>query len=100
MERYICCSRRSIAGEAHARGRDGRRGADGDPVADCCGGGVLDRFRASSDQLECVNVGAVVQGREASVTFVSRSETADLPYPWGAVGEFATDNVWSGPDWL
>ena len=58
--------------------------------------GVLDRLRASSEPLECVVVGAGVQGRahartvvdvlegvrEVEVTFVSRSESADLPYPW------------------
>ena len=62
--------------------------------------GVLDRLRASSEPLECVIVGAGVQGRahartvedalegvrEVSVTFTSRSEPADLPYPWGSRG--------------
>ena len=57
---------------------------------------MLDRLRASSEPLECVIVGAGVQGRvhartvedvlagvrEVSVTFISRSEPADLTYPW------------------
>ncbi|WP_392398874.1 ornithine cyclodeaminase family protein [Corynebacterium lehmanniae] len=69
--------------------------------------GVLDRLRASSEPLECVIVGAGVQGRahartivdvlagvrEVSVTFISRSEPADLPYPWAESGSAAADEV-------
>ena len=69
--------------------------------------GVLDRLRASSEPLECVIVGAGVQGRahartvvdvlagvrEVSVTFISRSEPADLPYPWVESGSAAADEV-------
>ena len=58
--------------------------------------GVLDRLRASGEPLECVIVGAGVQGRahartvldvlegvrEVEVTFVSRIKPADLPHPW------------------
>ena len=69
--------------------------------------GVLDRLRASSEPLECVIVGAGVQGRahartvedvlagvrEVSVTFISRSEPADLPYPWVESGSAAADEA-------
>ena len=69
--------------------------------------GVVDRLRASSEPLECVIVGAGVQGRahartvvdvlegvrEVSVTFISRSEPADLPYPWVESGSAAADEV-------
>ena len=69
--------------------------------------GVLDRLRASSEPLECVIVGAGVQGRahartvedvlegvrKVSVTFISRSEPADLPYPWVESGSAAADEV-------
>ena len=69
--------------------------------------GVLDRLRASSEPLECVIVGAGVQGRahartvedvlegvrEVSVTFTSRSEPADLPCPWVESGSVAADEV-------
>ncbi|RMD17625.1 hypothetical protein EAW56_10925 [Corynebacterium gottingense] len=69
--------------------------------------GVLDRLRASSEPLECVIVGAGVQGRahartivdvlegvrEVSVTFTSRSEPADLAYPWAQSGSAAADEV-------
>ncbi|WP_034999169.1 MULTISPECIES: ornithine cyclodeaminase family protein [Corynebacterium] len=69
--------------------------------------GVVDRLRASSEPLECVIVGAGVQGRahartvvdvlegvrEVSVTFTSRSEPADLPYPWVQSGSAAADEV-------
>ena len=69
--------------------------------------GVLDRLRASSEPLECVIVGAGVQGRahartvedalagvwEVAVTFISRSEPADLPYPWVELGSAAADEV-------
>lgn len=69
--------------------------------------GVLDRLRASSEPLECVIVGAGVQGRahartiedvlegvrEVSVTFTSRSEPADLPYSWVQSGSAAADEV-------
>ena len=69
--------------------------------------GVLDRLRASSEPLDCVIVGAGVQGRahartvvdvlegvrEVSVTFTSRSEPADLPYPWVQSGSAAADEV-------
>ena len=69
--------------------------------------GVLDRLRASSEPLECVIVGAGVQGRahartvvdvlegvrEVSVTFISRSEPADLPHPWVESGSVAADEV-------
>ena len=69
--------------------------------------GVLDRLRASSEPLECVIVGAGVQGRahartvvdvldgvrEVVVTFISRSEPADLPYPWVESGSAAADEV-------
>ena len=69
--------------------------------------GVLDRLRASSEPLECVIVGAGVQGRahartvvdvlegvrEVSVTFISRSEPADLPHPWVESGSAAADEV-------
>lgn len=69
--------------------------------------GVLDRLRASSEPLECVIVGAGVQGRahartvvdvlegvrEVSVTFISRSEPADLPHPWVQSGSAETDEV-------
>ena len=71
--------------------------------------GVLDRLRASSEPLECVIVGAGVQGRahartvedalagvrEASVTFTSRSEPADLPHSWVQSGSVAADEVMS-----
>lgn len=69
--------------------------------------GVLDRLRASSEPLECVIVGAGVQGRahartvedvlegvrEVSVTFISRSEPADLSYSWVQSGSAAADDV-------
>ena len=69
--------------------------------------GVLDRLRASSEPLECVIVGAGVQGRahartvvdvlegvrEVAVTFISRSEPAGLPYPWVQSGSAAADEV-------
>ena len=69
--------------------------------------GVLDRLRASSEPLECVIVGAGVQGRahartvvdvlervrEVSVTFTSRSEPADLPYPWVQSGSAQADEA-------
>ena len=69
--------------------------------------GVLDRLRASSEPLECVIVGAGVQGRahartaldllegvrEVSVTFISRSAQANLPYPWVESGSAAADEV-------
>ena len=69
--------------------------------------GVLDRLRASSEPLECVIVGAGVQGRahartvvdvlrgvrEVSVTFVSRHEPADLPYRWVKLGSDAADEA-------
>lgn len=69
--------------------------------------GVLDRLRASSEPLECVIVGAGVQGRahartvidvlegvrEVSVTFVSRSRPADLPHPWVEPGSAEADEV-------
>ena len=69
--------------------------------------GVLDRLRASSEPLECVIVGAGVQGRahartvedvlrgvrEVSVTFVSRREPADLAYPWAQLGSDAADEA-------
>ena len=69
--------------------------------------GVLDRLRASSGPLECVIVGAGVQGRtharpvvevlegvrEVSVTFVSRSRPADLPHPWVVSGSAEADEV-------
>ena len=69
--------------------------------------GVLDRLRASSEPLECVIVGAGVQGRahartvvdvlrgvrEVSVTFVSRHEPADLAYPWVQLGSDAADEA-------
>ena len=69
--------------------------------------GVLDRLRASSEPLDCVIVGAGVQGRahartvvdvlegvrEVSVTFISRSEPADLPYSWVESGSAAADEV-------
>ena len=69
--------------------------------------GVLDRLRVSSEPLECVIVGAGVQGRahartvvdvlegvrEVSVTFTSRSEPADLPYPWVESGSAGADGV-------
>ena len=69
--------------------------------------GVLDRLRMSSEPLECVSVGAGVQGRahartvkdvlagvrEVSVTFISRSEPADLPYPWVQSGSAAADEA-------
>ena len=69
--------------------------------------GVLDRLRASSEPLECVIVGAGVQGRahartvvdvlegvrEVSVTFVSRSKPADLPHPWVESGSVEADSV-------
>ena len=69
--------------------------------------GVLDRLRASNEPLECVIVGAGVQGRahartvvdvlagvrEVSVTFVSRSEPADLPWPWVESGSAEADEV-------
>lgn len=65
------------------------------------------RLRTSSEPLECVIVGAGVQGRahartivdvlegvrEVSVTFISRSEPADLPYPWARAGSVAADGV-------
>ena len=69
--------------------------------------GVLDRLRASSELLECVIVGAGVQGRahartvedvlegvrDVSVTFISRSEPADLPCQWVQSGSAAADEV-------
>ena len=69
--------------------------------------GVLDRLRASSEPLECVIVGAGAQGRahartvvdvlegvrDVSVTFISRSEPADLPYPWVESGSAPADEV-------
>lgn len=69
--------------------------------------GVLDRLRASSEPLECVIVGAGVQGRahartvvdalegvrEVEVTFISRSEPADLPYPWVESGSAQADEA-------
>ena len=69
--------------------------------------GVLDRLRASSEPLDCVIVGAGVQGRahartvvdvlegvrEVSVTFISRSELADLPHPWVESGSAEADEV-------
>ena len=69
--------------------------------------GVLDRLRASSEPLECVIVGAGVQGRahartvedvlvgvrDVSVTFISRSEPADLPQPWVESGSAAADEA-------
>ena len=69
--------------------------------------GVLDRLRASNEPLECVIVGAGVQGRahartvvdalegvrEVSVTFVSRSKPADLPHPWVESGSAEADEV-------
>ncbi|MGV0434473.1 ornithine cyclodeaminase family protein [Corynebacterium ureicelerivorans] len=69
--------------------------------------GVLDRLRASSEPLECVIVGAGVQGRahartvvdvlegvrDVSVTCISRSEPADLPYPWVQSGSAAADEM-------
>lgn len=71
--------------------------------------GVMDRLRASREPLECVTVGAGVQGRahartvvdvlegvrEVSVTFISRSEPADLAYPWVESGSAAADEVLS-----
>ena len=67
----------------------------------------MDRLRTSSEQLECVIVGAGVQGRahartvedvlagvrEVSVTFISRSEPADLTYPWAQSGSAAADEA-------
>ena len=69
--------------------------------------GVLDRLRASSEPLECVIVGAGVQGRahartvvdvlegvrEVSVAFVSRSKPSDLPHPWVESGSVEADEV-------
>ena len=69
--------------------------------------GVLDRLRASNEPLDCAIVGAGVQGRalartvvdvlegvrEVSVTFISRSEPADLPYPWVESGSAVADEV-------
>ena len=69
--------------------------------------GALDRLRAPSEPLECVIVGAGVQGRahprtvvdvlagvwEVSVTFISRSEPADLGYPWVEPGSAAANEV-------
>ena len=69
--------------------------------------GVLDRLRSSDEPLECVIVGAGVQGRahartvedvlrgvrEVSVTFVSRHEPADLAYPWAQLGSDAADEA-------
>ena len=69
--------------------------------------GVLDRLRSSSGTLECVIVGAGVQGwahartvvdvlegvREVSVTFISRSEPADLPHPWVQSGSAQADDA-------
>ena len=68
---------------------------------------VLDRLWASREPLECVIVGAGVQGRahartvadalegvrEVSVTFVSRSRPADLSHPWVESGSGAADEV-------
>ena len=68
---------------------------------------MLDRLRASSEPLDCVIVGAGVQGRahartvvdvlegvrEVSVTFISRSELADLPHPWVESGSAEADEV-------
>lgn len=67
----------------------------------------MDRLRTSSEQLECVIVGAGVQGRahartvedvlagvrEVSVTFISRSESAELPYPRVESGSAAADEA-------
>lgn len=69
--------------------------------------GVLDRLRASSEPLECVIVGAGVQGRahartvvdalegvrEVPVTFVSRSKPADLQHPWVEAASADADEV-------
>ena len=69
--------------------------------------GVLDRLRAASEPLECVIVGAGVQGRahartvvdvlegvrEVLVTFVSRSKPVDLPHPWVESGSAEADEV-------
>ena len=69
--------------------------------------GVLDRLRASSEPLDCVIVGAGVQGRahartvvdvlegvrEVLVTFVSRSKPADLPHTWVVSGSAEADEV-------
>ena len=69
--------------------------------------GVLGRLRESSEPLECVIVGAGAQGRahartvvdvlagvrEVSVTFISRSEPADLSYPWVESGSAAADEA-------
>lgn len=69
--------------------------------------GVLDRLRASSESLECAIVGAGVQGRahartvedvfegmrEASVTFISWSEPAGLPYLWVESGSAQADEA-------
>ena len=69
--------------------------------------GVLDRLRASSEPLECAIVGAGVQGRahartvvdvlagvrEVLVTFISRSEPADLAYPWVESESAAADEA-------
>ena len=69
--------------------------------------GVLDRLRSSDEPLECVIVGAGVQGRahartvvdvlrgvrEVSVTFASRREPADLAYPWVQLGSDAADEA-------
>ena len=69
--------------------------------------GVLDRLRASSEPLECVIVGAGVQGqahartvvgvlegvREVSVTFVLRSKPSDLPHPWVESGSAEADEA-------
>ena len=69
--------------------------------------GVLDRLRASSEALECVIVGAGVQGRahartvvdvlegvrEVLVTFVSRSKPADLQHPWVEAASADADEV-------
>ena len=69
--------------------------------------GVSDRLRAASEPLECVIVGAGVQGRahartvedvlagvrEVSVTCVSRSRPADLPHPWVESGSAEADEV-------
>ena len=69
--------------------------------------GVLDRLRASSELLECVIVGAGVQGRahartvidvlegvrEVSVTCVSRNKPAELPHPWVELGSAEADEV-------
>ena len=74
--------------------------------------GMLDRLRVSSEPLECVIVGAGMQGRahartvvdvlerkrEMSVTFVSRSKPAGLPHQWVESGSTQADGRlgWTG----